>query len=71
MTDINIETQTATIHVLKVDGRKVPAAMAKQLHRRDIVEVFGIQCGSSQVPTYAVEYQGISAEKWLQREEGS
>jgi hypothetical protein len=42
MTDINIETQTATIHVLKVDGRKVPATMAKQLHRRDIVEVFGI-----------------------------
>jgi|NGEPerStandDraft_6_1074524.scaffolds.fasta_scaffold11309_4 hypothetical protein len=42
MTDINIETQTATIHVLKVDGRKVPAQMAKQLHGRDIVEVFGI-----------------------------
>jgi len=36
------ETQTATIHVLKVDGPKVSAAMAKQLHRRDIVEVFGI-----------------------------
>ena len=42
MTDINIETQTATIHVLKVDGPKVSSAMAKQLHRRDIVEVFGI-----------------------------